>query len=111
MIHYYDATWLPFKDRRNMWLTRKLGVDRAGKFLRRGSIIKLKILKALKIPLFPIVLYRHWKRDKALITEDYLKRLNDTLENIKSNKDKEYITIPIYLCNRFFLFHIYSLFQ
>ena len=93
MIHYYDATWLPFKDRRNMWLTRKLGVDRAGKFLRRGSIIKLKILKALKIPLFPIVLYRHWKRDKALITEDYLKRLNDTLENIKSNKDKEYITI------------------
>ena len=91
MIHYYDASWLPFRDRRDMWLARRLGIDGANRFLRIASKIKWHILHILRIPLFPIVLYRHYKRKQALITEDYINRVKNTVKCIEENKGKDYV--------------------
>lgn len=91
MIHYYDASWLPFRDRRDMWLARRFGIDGANKILRTLSRTKHIVLRILRIPLYPIVILRRIKKKRALITEEYLNRLNETINNIKENKDKDYI--------------------
>lgn len=92
MIHYYDASWLPYRDRRDMWLAQRFGIDGANKILTTGSKVKWNILHILRIPLFPIVLYRHHRRRQALITEEYLKRLEETINCVKEKQNAEYIT-------------------
>ncbi|MBQ9298383.1 MAG: hypothetical protein IJ223_05085 [Clostridia bacterium] len=93
MIHYFDASWLPARDRRDMMLVRIFGKSGANKILNIGSKVKWHILHALRIPLFPIVLYRHHKRKMAMITPEYMERFEKTLENIKKCKDKQYIVL------------------
>lgn len=93
MIHYYDASWLPAREKREMLLVRKFGRDKTNTILNTYRKLKLIIVKCLKIPLFPIVLYRRHKKKMEVITEEYLERLDETLNNIEKNKGKEYITI------------------
>ena len=93
MIHYYDASWLPKRDKREMMLVRRFGRDKTNKILNTYRRLKQLIIKCLKIPLFPIVLYRHHKAKMIVITDSYLNRLNETINCIEKNKDKEYITI------------------
>ena len=91
MIHYYDASWIPLKDRIENGMVRKLGINKTYKIL--GGYRKGKDLarKTAKVVLFPVVIYRNKKKEDAKITDEYLKRVERTIENIKSNKDKEYI--------------------
>lgn len=93
MIHYYDASWLPTRDKREMMLVRMFGRDKTNFILNTYRRLKLIIVKCLKVPLFPLVLYRRHKRKMEVITEEYLERLSKTLKSIEEKKDKEYITI------------------
>ena len=74
-------------------LVRRFGRDKTNKILNTYRRLKQLIIKCLKIPLFPIVLYRHHKAKMIVITDSYLNRLNETINCIEKNKDKEYITI------------------
>lgn len=93
MIHYCDASWIPAKDRRDMILVRIFGRDKTNNMLRIASKIKWHILHVLRIPLFPIVLYRHYRRKMEKINDDYLNRLQSTVNNIKECKGKQYIVL------------------
>lgn len=93
MIHYYDASWLPARERREMILVRTFGRDKTNFILDTYRKLKLIIVKCLKIPLFPIVIYRRHKRKMEIITDEYLERLKETIKSIKENNNKEYITM------------------
>lgn len=93
MIHYYDASWIPLKDQIELNMVRMIGKNKTFKILNIYRKIKDIIRKTGKIVLFPLVLYRKSKQKKLLITEEYLKSIDKTIEDIKKNKDKEYIAI------------------
>lgn len=93
MIHYYDASWIPLKDKIEINLVRKIGRSKTFKILETYRKIKDVIRKLAKVVLFPLVLYRNYKRKLELITEEYLKNIENTIKSINKYKNKEYITI------------------
>ena len=92
MIHYYDASWLPLKEQVDMRLVRIFGKDNTNVLHKIYSKTRGIIVKTAKVILFPIVLYRKIKRKRAAITEEYLKRIEETLKTIQEIKNEEYIT-------------------
>lgn len=92
MIHYYDASWIPFRDKVELKLVRVIGRNRTITLIKTCQKIKHLFKSVLKIVLFPIVIYRNVKRKKALIDNEYLSRIDDTIKLIENNKDKDYIT-------------------
>lgn len=93
MIHYYDASWIPPKERIEMKMVRHLGKDKTNLILNTYRRIKHYIRKIGKAILFPIVIYRNIKRKQAMITGEYLERLENTIKSIESRKQEDYITI------------------
>lgn len=93
MIHYYDASWIPLKERIENQMVRKLGKNKTFKILQIYRRIKDIIRKIAKIILFPVVLYKKYKRKQAMITETYLNNIEKAEKNIENNKNKEYIAI------------------
>ncbi len=93
MIHYYDASWIPLKDKIEIGMVRRIGRKRTFKIL--GGYRKAKDIarKGAKVVLFPVVLYKKKKEKDALISQAYLDRLEETISNIKKNKNKNYIAI------------------
>lgn len=93
MIHYYDASWIPLKERIENSMVRKLGLKRT--FAILGGYRKCKDVarKTAKVVLFPAIIYRNKKISDAKITETYLDRVKNTIENIKLHKNKDYIVI------------------
>lgn len=91
MIHYYDASWIPLKDRIENSMIRKVGRKNTVRILSTYRGLKAIGKKVAKIILFPLVIYRRNKQKKALITEKYLKRIEDTIKNISKYKNSEYI--------------------
>lgn len=85
MIHYYDASWIPLKDKIEINLVRKIGKKKTFKLLETYRKFKHYIRKVIKLILFPIVLYRRRKAKLSLITEEYLSRLDGTLKDIENN--------------------------
>lgn len=81
MIHYYDASWIPLKERIENEMVRRFGKEKTAKIMNTYR-------KTARTVLFPI--YKNKER-KSIITTEYIKRINDTIENIKENHDKEYI--------------------
>lgn len=92
MIHYYDASWLPLKEQVEMRLVRIFGKDNTNTIHKIYSKTRIIIVKIAKVILFPIVLYRKIKRKRATITEEYLKRIEETIKTIQEIKNQEYIT-------------------
>ena len=92
MIHYYDASWLPLKEQVEMRLVRIFGKDNTNTIHKIYSKTRIIIVKIAKVILFPIVLYRKIKRKRATITEEYLKRIEETIKTIQKIKNQEYIT-------------------
>ncbi len=86
MIHYYDATWIPFKERVEINLVRKIG--------RKNTRRVLGVYRGTKnigrVVLYPVVKRR---RKKALITEEYLNNIERSVNEINNFKDKDYIAI------------------
>lgn len=93
MVHYYDASWIPIKERIEINMVRKLGRKRTFKILEIYRKIMCYFKKIIKLLLFPVVLYRRYKSKKSMISEDYLNRLNDTLTQINKYKDAKYFVL------------------
>ena len=93
MIHYYDASWIPLKDRIEIGMVRKIGRKKTFKILEGYRKAKDIARKSAKVVLFPVVLYRNKKIKDQLINEEYLNRLEETLVNIRKNSEKDYIAI------------------
>lgn len=93
MIHYYDASWIPTKQRIEMKMVRHLGKDNTNFILVNYRRLKLLAVKVLKVILFPIVIYRRIKKKQMIITEEYLSRIDNTVKSIEKMKKTDYITI------------------
>ena len=91
MIHYYDASWIPLKERIETKLVRKIGRRRTFKVLDIYRKIKDYIRKIVKVILFPIVLYRKYEMKKQLINEEYIKRIEKTKNEIRNNNSDDYL--------------------
>lgn len=89
MIHYFDATWIPKNDQLEMKLIRKIGRKNTARFLRIYRFGKKCVKKALKLCLFPIVIYRNYKRK---ITPKYLENINIAISDMDKIKD-DYIVM------------------
>lgn len=95
MIHYYDASWVPLKDRIENNMLRKLGQKKTFFILNSYRKSKNVARKCVKICLYPIVVYRNVQRKKARITTEYINRVNNTIKLIgeAKTKSKEYIVL------------------
>lgn len=93
MIHYYDASWIPLKERIELSMVRKIGKKKTFAILATYRKIKDIIRKIARVILFPITIHRRNQRKRAKITEDYLKRIEETKESINnlSKKKEDYI--------------------
>ena len=91
MIHYYDASWIPLKERMEISMVRKIGRKNTFKILEIYRKTRYYIRKIGKYILFPVIIYRNHKKQKSLITEEYLSRVENTLNNIEKQKDNDYI--------------------
>lgn len=91
MIHYYDASWIPLKDKIEINMVRKIGKRKTYKVLDIYRKFKDYTKKATKLVLFPIVLLKKWKRKKDLINNEYLNRIDNTKKSIINNSNKNYV--------------------
>ena len=92
MIHYYDASWIPLRDKIELYMVRKIGRNKTIKIIKFCQNSKEYTRKGLKKVLFPVVIYRDYKRKQEQIDEEYLTRLKETISNIKKHKNSDYIT-------------------
>lgn len=92
MIHYYDASWVPLKERIELGMVRKMGQENAINTLVAYRKAKHVVKKTAKCILFPVVLYRDQKRKNTRITSDYVTRIEDTVNSIIQEKS-DYIVI------------------
>lgn len=91
MVHYYDASWIPLKDRIEVNMVRKIGKRRTLKILAIYRKNKNYVKKVAKLVLFPIVLYRRYKAKRKMINQEYLSRIDNTIKEISNQKSKEYL--------------------
>ena len=91
MVHYYDASWIPLKERIEINMVRRLGKRRTFKILAFYRKIKNYMKKIAKLVLFPIVLYRKHQVNKKMINQEYLSRIDNTIKEIYNQKSKEYL--------------------
>lgn len=89
MIHYYDATWVPKYEQREIKIFRILGRDKGQKFINLLRKTKSLIRKTGKVLLFPIVLIKRRKREKQLFIES----LTDFKNNLKKINKNDYLVI------------------
>ena len=81
MIHYYDASWVPKWEQRENKIIRTFGKKNGEKIISFSKDAKKIIKKIIKVPLYPLVLY---KRKKNI--ERNIKELKDNLEKVADNK-------------------------
>lgn len=92
-IHYYDASWLPLKDKLELYLVRKLGKKNGYRTINLIRFAKAILRKGIKLVLFPFVLYRKYRIKKQnTITKEYLSNIESAKNKIEKYKNKEYIT-------------------
>lgn len=84
MIHYYDASWIPFREKIDVLIVRKFGKNIGYKIINILRLVKRIIKKCLKIIFFPLVLLRRHKINTAHINKKYKKNI----EKIKNNIEK-----------------------
>lgn len=89
MVHYFDATWIPKNEQIEMKLIRNFGAKPVAFALKVYRFLKRNIKRAIKLCLFPVVLYRRYKRK---ISDKYIMNLNNALEDIRSIK-KDYLVM------------------
>ena len=84
MIHYYDASWIPSGEKRTNRIIKILGRKNGLKFIKFCSVVKKIIKIILKVILFPVVLYRNYKRKRKSI-DSSKKILREGLDKINDN--------------------------
>ncbi len=85
MVHYFDATWIPKNEQIETKLIRKIGLKNTQKLLTLYRFIKRNIKRLIKLCLFPIFLYKRYKRK---ISKKYISNLNQALSDIKKVNNK-----------------------
>lgn len=93
MIHYYDASWLPFKNRIENYLIRHFGRINAIRIIKTYQKTMEYVHKVGRIVLYPVVLYRAHKNRQALITPSYLKGIDQTLNVVNKNQNLDYVVL------------------
>ncbi len=87
MIHYYDATWVPDWEKRELKIFRIFG-RKNGEFIIKAIKKTKRIAKrGIKLCLYPLVLYVRYKKK---INNEYLENI-DKLENNLINIKTDYI--------------------
>ena len=84
MVHYFDATWIPKNEQIEMKLIRKFGVKPVAFALKIYRFLKRNIKRFIKICLFPITLYRRYKRK---ISDKYISSIKNAMEDIANAKE------------------------
>ncbi len=92
MIHYYDASWIPARDRMENLLVRKVGRKKAVQIIKSLQIAKSNVHKVGRTVLFPVVMYRDYKVKQKKVTPTYLERVNKTIQSIAGQKKSPYLT-------------------
>lgn len=94
MIHYYDASWIPFKEKFENNLVRKIGRKKTYALLNSYRKGKVFIRNVGKTILFPVVLYKNHKVKLAVINDNYLNRINNTkstIDNLAKKNAKYFV--------------------
>ena len=92
MIHYYDASWIPLKDRIETNMVRKIGREKTYRVLNGYRKGKNAVRKTAKVVLYPAIAFRNKRRKKkALKEQKYIDRINGTIELINKNKNNKYV--------------------
>lgn len=89
MIHYFDATWISKNEQIEMKLIRKFGAKPTAFALKIYRFIKRNIKRVIKLCLFPVVLYKRYKRK---ISNNYINNLNNAIDDINKIK-KDYLVM------------------
>lgn len=90
MIHYFDATWVPKWEQRENKLIRKFGEENAKRIIKTVRYGKRIIKKTAKTILFPVVLYRRYKKKYP---DKYFDIIKNAENIIKNYKDADYIVL------------------
>ena len=93
MIHYYDASWLPLKNRIENLLVRRYGRERAIKMIKAYQKTYVGARKTARVILFPMALYKSRQRKKAVITKEYLVQVENTIKEINKQKGAPYLVL------------------
>ena len=86
MIHYYDATWVPKWERREIRLVQLFGQTGAKRIMSMINGSKKAVKGSIKTILFPAVLYKRNKTKKGYISK-CKNNLDNVLKEIKSNEN------------------------
>lgn len=92
MIHYYDASWIPLRERLDVLLVRRFGKNVGYKIMAVLRLSKRIVKKGLKLLFFPLVLYRRYKRKNGHINKEYKQRIEKVQESI-TNIGSDYIVM------------------
>lgn len=84
MIHYFDASWVSKNEQIEMKLIRKFGAKQTAFALKVYRFFKRNIKRVIKLCLFPVVLYKRYKRK---ISDKYICNLNNAISDIKNIKE------------------------
>ena len=87
MIHYYDASWVPKAEQREVKIYRILGKQNGRRFISLCRFAHRALRKIARFLLYPLILY---KRRKNIINSVYLEQIETTIREINTNKS-EYI--------------------
>lgn len=93
MVHYYDASWLPMKNRIENYLVRKYGRKQALKMIKTYQKSCVIARKTAKLIVFPAVIYKKGKRKKEKIGLEYQKNVERTLKEIKAQNGMPYLVL------------------
>ena len=85
MIHYYDASWVPKKEQKEIKLIRKYGHTKANNIMYRNERIKHYTKRASKLVLYPILKARR-KKFKEMQTMQEIEKLDSSFQNAKKDQ-------------------------
>lgn len=84
MIHYFNATWISKYEQIENKMIRTFGLKNTQRILKVYRFTKRNTKRAIKLVLYPVVLYRRYKRK---ITPKYLENIDIALSDIKKVKE------------------------
>ena len=93
MIHYYDASWLPAKNRIENFLVRRYGRKRALQMIKAYQKSYVIARKTARVVLFPVTLKIKIDKQKRMITPEYLDAVERTVAGVNKYKDSSYIVL------------------
>ena len=92
MIHYYDASWLPLRNKAELYLLRKFGKKTTYRIINFARFTKRNLKRIIKLFIYPFIIYNRNKNKKANRDKGYELRIKLAKQYINKYRKKEYIT-------------------